>query len=57
MLFSYPADSGQDYDIIARSGGTRSRIRDDDAGGWAEAPNPDWRPRTSEEIARLLAAA
>jgi glucose-6-phosphate isomerase len=57
MLFSYPADSGQDYDIIARSGGMRSRILDDGAGGWVEMPNPDWRPRTSEEIARLLAAA
>jgi len=54
MLFSYPADSGQDYDIIARSGGMRSRILDDGAGGWVEVPNPHWRPRSQAEIARLL---
>jgi glucose-6-phosphate isomerase len=57
MLFAYPADSGQDYDIIARSGGMRSRILDDGADGWVEAPNPDWRPRSAELIARLLAAS
>jgi glucose-6-phosphate isomerase len=57
MLFAYPADSGQDYDIIARSGGMRSRILDDGAGGWVEVPNPAWHPRPPEEIARLLAAA
>jgi glucose-6-phosphate isomerase len=57
MLFSYPADSGQDYDIIARSGGMRSRILDNGAGGWVEVPNPDWRPRPAEVIARLLTAA
>ena len=57
MLLSYPADSGQDYDIIAHLGGMRSRIIDDGVGGWAEVPIPDWRPRTSEEIAPLLAAA
>jgi glucose-6-phosphate isomerase len=57
MLFSYPADSGQDYDIIARSGGMRSRIVDDGAGGWVEVPNPDWRPRPPEVITRLLAPA
>jgi glucose-6-phosphate isomerase len=56
MLFAYPADSGQDYDIIARSGGMRSRILDDGAGGWVEVPNPAWRPRPPETIARLLAA-
>ncbi len=57
MLFAYPADSGQDYDIIARSGGMRSRILDDGAGGWVEVPNPAWRPRPPETIARLLAAS
>jgi len=57
MLFAYPADSGQDYDIIARSGGMRSRILDDGAGGWVEVPNPAWLPRSPATIASLLAAA
>jgi glucose-6-phosphate isomerase len=26
MTFAYPADSGQDYEIIARSGGMKSRV-------------------------------
>lgn len=53
MLFCYPADSGQDYDIIAHSCGMRSRIVDDGAGGWKEVANPSWRPRSSEAIAAL----
>ena len=32
MLFCYPADSGQDYDIIERSNGMRLRIVDDGSG-------------------------
>ena len=40
MLFCYPADSGQDYDIIARSGGMRARIVDD-GGGWKQVENPN----------------
>ena len=35
-LFCYPADSGQDYEIIARSGGMKSLIVDDSAGGWRQ---------------------
>lgn len=53
MMFAYPADSGQDYGIIARSGGLRVRIVDDGAGGWTQVPNPDWRPRTEEDIAAI----
>lgn len=53
MMFVYPADSGQDYGIIARSGGLRVRIVDDGAGGWREVENPDWRPRTADEIAAI----
>jgi len=44
-LFCYPADAGQDYDIIARSGGMRDLVVDDGAGGWKQAPNPRYRPR------------
>ena len=44
-LFCYPADAGQDYDIIARSGGMRVLIVDDGAGNWKQVPNPRYRPR------------
>jgi len=53
MLFAYPADSGQDYGIIARSGGMRVRIVDDGAGGWRQVENPAWQPRSSETIANI----
>lgn len=43
-LFCYPADAGQDYDIIARSAGMRHRVmRADD--GWALEENTDYVPR------------
>jgi glucose-6-phosphate isomerase len=57
MMFAYPADSGQDYGIIARSGGLRVRIVDDGAGGWTQVDNPDWRPRSAEEIAAIYRSA
>jgi glucose-6-phosphate isomerase len=57
MMFAYPADSGQDYGIIERSGGLRVRIVDDGRGGWSEVENPDWRPRTPEDLARIYADA
>ncbi|GAA5066307.1 glucose-6-phosphate isomerase [Thermocatellispora tengchongensis] len=39
-LFCYPADAGQDYEIIARAGGMRRLVvRDGD--GWTTRPNPD----------------
>lgn len=56
MLFCYPADAGQDYDIIGRAGGMRSRILDDGNGGWTEAPNTKYTPRPAGEVARLLDA-
>ena len=52
MLFCYPADSGQDYEIIARSGGMRSRVVAGD-GGWRQVDNPDWRPRDAKLISAL----
>lgn len=54
MFFCYPADSGQDYDVIARSGGMRVRIVDDGAGGWAAVENLGYRPRSPQECASLL---
>jgi len=57
MTFAYPADAGQDYDIIARSGGMRRRIVDDGSGGWTAIDNPSWRPRSAAEIARIQATA
>jgi glucose-6-phosphate isomerase len=57
MFFAYPADSGQDYGIIERSNGMRVRVMDDGAGGWRAEDNPDWRPRSSEEVSAILARA
>ena len=54
MTFAYPADAGQDYDIIARAGGMRSRVVDDGQGGWVAVENPAWRPRSAETVARIL---
>ena len=53
MMFAYPADSGQDYGIIERSGGLRVRIVDN-GGRLERVENPDWRPRAPEEIERHL---
>lgn len=53
MLFCYPADSGQDYDCIAKAGGMRARIVDDGKGGWKQMDNPGWRKRDDATIARL----
>lgn len=54
MTFAYPADSGQDYDIIARAGGMRSRVVDDGAGGWRLADNDGYRPRPASLVADIL---
>lgn len=54
MSFVYPADSGQDYGIIARSNGMRQRVVADGA-GWRTVENPYWRPRTDAEIAAIHA--
>ena len=57
MTFAYPADSGQDYEIIARSGGMRQRIVRDGKGGWTAIDNRSYRPRTDAEIAQIMATA
>ncbi len=57
MTFAYPADSGQNYDVIAQSGGMRHRVVDDGRGGWRTVDNPGYRPRSAEAIARVRATA
>jgi glucose-6-phosphate isomerase len=44
-LFCYPADAGQDYDIIAQAGGMRDLVVSDGADGWRLTPNPRYRGR------------
>lgn len=53
MLFCYPADSGQNYDCIAKAGGMRIRIIDDGKGGWKKIDNPNWQMRDTATIAAL----
>ncbi|MEO8244619.1 MAG: glucose-6-phosphate isomerase [bacterium] len=54
MSFFYPSESGQDYGIIERSGGMATLIVADGA-GWKAVPNPRYRQRAPEEVARVLA--
>lgn len=53
MLFCYPADAGQDYGVIAATGGMRRRVVDDGRDGWRLVDNPDWRPRSAEAVAAI----
>ena len=55
MTFTYPADSGQDYGIIAKSGGMKRRIVADGKGGWMAVDNHSYRPRAKDEVARIMA--
>ena len=57
MIFSYPADSGQDYAIIEEAGGMAGRIVDDGSGGWTLVGNASYRGRSAARIERLLATA
>lgn len=57
MMFSYPADAGQDYEIIARSGGMRVRIVADGSGRWTQVDNRSYRRRSADEIGRLAGLA
>jgi len=54
MSFCYPCDSGQDYEVIARSGGMARRIVARD-GGWTAIDNPAYRPRSAADVARIHA--
>lgn len=58
MSFCYPADSGQDYGIIANSGGMATRIVAPNAAkgkAWEAVPNTAYRPRNPDEIAAVYA--
>ena len=58
MSFCYPADSGQDYGVIARTGGMKHRIVRVGAGlgdGWKAVPNASYVPRTQADIDAILA--
>jgi len=57
MLFCYPADSGQDYDIIQRSNGLKVRVIDNGKGGWRCIDNPEYSARTAKEIEAFIASA
>lgn len=56
MLFCYPADSGQDYDIIARSGGMRTRIVANGGSGWKAVENPGWKSRDQAALDAVYAS-
>jgi glucose-6-phosphate isomerase len=56
MTFAYPADSGQDYDIIGKAGGMRSRIVDDGSGGWMALDNTSYIFRPPDLVERIFAS-
>jgi len=47
-LFTYAADAGQDYGLIAEAGGMAQLVVDDGAGGWTTRDNPDHRGYRTE---------
>ena len=55
-LFCYPADAGQDYEIIADAGGMAALVVADGAGGWKQAPNPHYRGRLANAAERIGAS-
>ena len=55
MVFSYPADAGQDYGIIEQSNGMRQRVMRGGDNGWTLVENADYRGRSADAIAGLMA--
>ncbi|MBY3031732.1 glucose-6-phosphate isomerase [Rhizobium leguminosarum] len=55
MTFAYPADSGQDYDVIAKTGGMKSRIVDDGKGGWKTIDNAAYLARPQALVDSIMA--
>lgn len=41
-VFCYPADAGQDYDVVRASAGMRLLVVDDGSGGWSTIDNPHY---------------
>lgn len=57
MFFCYPSDSGQNYEIIAKSGGMRSRVHADGKGGWQARDNDLYRPRGADAVVAVQSSA
>ena len=55
MTFAYPADSGQDYDIIAKAGGMANRVVDNGQGGWAAVANASYTKRPQALVDQIMA--
>jgi glucose-6-phosphate isomerase, archaeal len=49
-LFFYPADAGQNFEIVRKAGGFNSLVIDDDYAGWRLIPNPRYTARARAEI-------
>ena len=49
-LFSYPADAGQDFEIVRQAKGFQQLVVSGEQGDWKLAPNPRYRSRTKDEI-------
>jgi glucose-6-phosphate isomerase, archaeal len=57
MMFGYPADSGQDYSIIEKSGGMRHRVIASDNHDWELIDNATYVPRSSDATGLLFSVA
>jgi glucose-6-phosphate isomerase len=49
-LFSYPADAGQDFEIVKQAKGFQQLVVSGNDGGWKLVPNSHYRPRTAKQI-------
>ena len=49
-LFSYPADAGQNFEIVRKAGGFKLLVVGEGAGAWKLSPNPRYSARTPREI-------
>ena len=49
-LFSYPADAGQNFEIVKQAQGFRQLVVSGDDDGWKLVPNSRYRPRAAEKI-------
>jgi len=54
MVFSYPADSGQDYGIIEKSSGMRHRVMRGGTTGWQLVENKDYQRRSDTAVAAVM---
>lgn len=54
MSFCYPADSGQNYDVIAETNGMAVRIMKE-GNSWKAVDNMNYRPRSEKKIEEIYA--